>query len=245
MALPRSALLATWLTAVLRGEAGPDQLADAVHGEDPRHLVVGWPGVSEPFALTLLPGATRRAAIAGIHLAVPAPGDPVGLAGPPAFNADALAAGEGVVLAGAPGVATYGLVPELDARTVLWRVAEAAPPPPLDPGEAGRDLRLTLVETTTALAGLDVASWQPEIPDLLLNMRRRTPLALPPGTTPEAVTTLERADLCQDVVALALAVDAGTVSASEADARRRCLTDLDRSARRAIAACCSASLVST
>lgn len=245
MALPRSALLATWLTAVLRGDAGPDELADALHTDDPRHLVVGWPETPEPFGLALLPGAVRRAGTVAVHLAAPVPGDPVGLAGPPAFNADALDAEEAVVLAGAAGSPTYGLVPRLDARTVLWQAAEAQPPVPLDPGEAGRVLRRTLVETTSALTRLDVASWQPEIPDLLLNVRHRDPLPLPPGTPPEIVETLERADLCRDIVGLALSVDGGTVSAYEEDRRRGCLTDLDRSARRAIAACCSASLVST
>lgn len=245
MALPRSALLATWLAAVLRGDAGPDELADALHAEDPRHLVVGWPGTPEPLALSLLPGAVRRAGTVAVHLAAPAPGDPVGLAGPPAFNADALAAEEAVVLAGGPGAPTYGLVPTVDARTVLWQVREAIAPAPLDQGEAGRVLRQTLVETTRALVGLDVASWQPEIPDLLLNVRHREPLPLPPGTEPEALDTLERADLCRDIVALALVVDGGAVTAFEAEQRRRCLTDLDRSARRAIAAFCSASLVST
>ncbi|MBO9520980.1 MAG: hypothetical protein J7518_05525 [Nocardioidaceae bacterium] len=245
MALPRSALLATWLTAVLRGHAGPDELADAVHGADPRHLVVGWPGEAEPFGLALLPGAVRRAGTVAVHLAAPVPGDPVGLAGPPEFNTEVLGAGEAVLLAGGAGAASYGLVPEVDARTVLWQVAAANPPVPLDPGEAGRVLRRTLVETTAALVRLDVASWQPEIPDLLLNVRHRDPLHLPPGTPPEVLDTLERADLCRDIVALALGVDGGTVSAYEAEERRRCLTDLDRSARRAIAACCSASLVST
>lgn len=245
MALPRSALLATWLTAALRGLAGPDELADAVHGTDPRHLVVGWPGAAEPFGLALLPGTVRRSGTVAVHLAAPAPGDPVGLAGPPAFNAEALGAEEAVVLAGGPGCPTYGLVPETDARTVLWRVAEANPPAPLDAAEAGRTLRQTLVATTTTLVRLDVASWQPEIPDLLLNVRHREPLPLPPGTAPEIVEVLERADLCRDIVALALGVEGGAVSAYEADERRRCLTELDRSARRAIAACCSASLVST
>ena len=41
--LPVSAVLATWLDAVRAGHVGPDDLADAVRGEDPRHLVVGLP----------------------------------------------------------------------------------------------------------------------------------------------------------------------------------------------------------
>lgn len=242
MALPRSALLTLWLAATLRGSAGPDELADAVAGDDPRHLVLGWPGRLEPFPLAELPGAVRREGTAAALLAVPVPGDPVGLAGPPSFNADALVAEEAVILSGRRPL---GLVPRIDARTVVWDVTEVEAPVPLDPDETGRALRQGLVETTAELVRLDVASWQPEIPDLLLNLRHRPPLPLPPGSLPGQVEVLERADLCRDIVALALDDDGGAVSAYELEQRRRCLTDLDRAARRAIAASCSASLVST
>ena len=45
---------------------------------------------------------TKRLAATAVAagLALPAPGDPLGLAGPPAFNADALEAGEAVVANG-------------------------------------------------------------------------------------------------------------------------------------------------
>ena len=39
-------------------------------------------------------GELRRLGASGCSLALPAPGDPLGLAGPPAFNAEALEAGE-------------------------------------------------------------------------------------------------------------------------------------------------------
>ena len=98
--LPVSAVLATWLHAVRAGNAGPDDLADAVRGDDPRHLVVGLPE-RDVLDLHELP-----AAMAGpISLALPAPGDLLGLGGPAPFNLAALDAGEGVV------VGAVGLVP--------------------------------------------------------------------------------------------------------------------------------------
>jgi hypothetical protein len=229
-----------WLNAVLRGSTGPDDFAAAVRGGDPAHLVIGWPGSEAPMALDRLPGAVQRLGDPRVSLVLPAPGDPLGLAGPPEFNADAVEAGEAVVITGRAG--GYGLVPINDARTTLWRVQSAEPAPVLDPGEASRTLRQTLLEATAELVRLDVAHWQPEIPDLLLNLQHRPDLALPPGIGPAEAETLERAVLCTDIVALARADDGGAVSAFEASARSGCLNALDLAARRAIVASCSASL---
>lgn len=245
MVLPRSSTLALWSAAVARGDGGPDELADAVRADDPRHLVVGWPGTSEPLSLQELPGLVRRSGATAVLVAAPAPGDPAGLAGPVEFNAAALDVGEALLFGGAPGSAAIGLVPELDARTVLWHAHAARTPPPADPGEAARTLRGTLLEATNALVDLDVASWQPEIPDLLMNLRDREPLDLPPGTRPDVVEGLERASLCREIVALALEDHGGSVTAHAMEARRRCLTELDRAARRAFVALCSDSLGTT
>ena len=108
--------------------------------------------------------------------------------------------------------------------------------------EEGRQLRKALVTTTAELARLEVAAWQPEIPDLLLNIAHRPGLDLPPGTTPAAVETLERAALCLEIVELARADHGGALTAFEISARAGCLTDLDVAARRAMVAFCSANL---
>jgi hypothetical protein len=133
----------------------------------------------------------------------------------------------------------------MDARTVLWNAAPVEVPPLLDPGEEGRALRQVLLAATAELARLDVASWQPEIPDLMLNLAHRPGLPLPPGTPASAVETLERGVLCREIVDLARADDGGAISTHEIAARTRCLTDLDLAARRAIVAVCSASLGAT
>jgi hypothetical protein len=191
-------------------------------------------------ALTALPAMTNGTEPMAITLALPAPGDPLGLAGPGQFSSDALDAGEAVLIAGVTDC--YGLVPRIDARTVLWNVQLAHPAPLLDPGEASRTLRQVLLEATAELVRLDVAHWQPAIPDLLLNLRHRPGLELPPDTPPAAVDGLERATLCLEIVELARADDGGAISGSEIAVRSRCLTDLDLAARRAIVALCSASL---
>jgi len=238
--LPRSAQLVVWLNAALRGSVGPDDFADAVRGEDPQHLVADWPPGST-FPLLDLPATARAAACTSARLALPVAGDLLGLRGPAPFNTLALDVGEAVVLDGAG----LGLVPTLDARTVVWQSGPAEPAPPLDRAEEGRMLRQILVTTTADLARLDVASWQPEIPDLLMNLRDRPDLALPPGIGPSAAEDLERATLCLEIVDLALRDDGGAASAYEMAARQRCLTDLDRAARRVVVAVCSDSLTAS
>jgi hypothetical protein len=230
-------LLTVWLNAVLRGSVGPDDFAAAVRGDDPQHLVVDWPGGS-PIGLELLPAAVMRASGDGAALSLPVAGDLLGLRGPSAFNTAALDAGEAVVLNGTG----FGLVPGVDARTVLWQVGPAEAAPPLDRAEEGRLLRQALVTTTAELTRLDVASWQPEIPDLLMNVRHRPDLSLPPGIGPRAAEDLERAALCLEIVELALRDDGGATSSYEMGERRRCLSELDRAARRVAVAVCSDSL---
>ena len=224
--LPASALLCAWLEAVRTGLAGPDDLEETVRGDDPRHLVAGVAGAIE---LRELPKTLRAAP----RLALPVPGDPLGLGGPPEFNLAALESGEAVVLG------DIGLVPELDARTVLWRAYDVGPTPYVDERETAIELRTALLEVTGRLVQLDVASWQPEIPDLLMNLRKRPRLPLPPGLTPRQVETVDRAVLCLEIVGLALADEGGAVSAYEASRRREALGDLERAARRALVGACS------
>jgi len=226
--LPVSVVLATWLDAVRAGHAGPDELADAVSDQDPRHLVVGLPerGVLE---LTELP-----AALAGpLSLALPAPGDPLGLGGPAPLTVAALDAGQAVI------AGPVALVPEVDARTVVWRAHRADPAPYVDARESASELRTTLLEVTRRLVDLDVAAWAPEVPDLLMNLRHRPALPLPPGIDPRLVESLERGVLCLEVVALARADEGGAVSAYEVQQRRAALADLDRAARRALVGACT------
>ncbi len=223
-----SAVLTVWLDHHRQGRVGPDDLEAAVRGDVPRHLVVGLPG-APTIDLVDLPSRLSGPAT----LALPSPGDPVGLGGPAELNLAALEAGEAVLAGG------VGLVPEEDARTVVWRVHRADPAPWVDERETAVELRSTMAVVTRRLVDLNVSAWQPEIPDLLLNLRHRPPLPLPAGYDPRRVETLERAVLCLEIVALARSGEGGAVSAYEMDQRRAALADLDRAARRALVGSCS------
>ncbi len=226
--LPVSAVLATWLDAACTGQVRPEEFADVVRGDDPRHLVSGLPE-REVLELHELPEV-----VAGrVSLALPAPGDMVGLGGPASFNVAATDAGEAVV------AGSFGLVPEVDARTVVWRAYPADRVPWVDERETAADLKVALADVTRRLVDLDVAAWQPDIPDLLLNLRHRPPLPLPPGYDARRVETAERAVLCLDIIELARSGDGGAVTAYEMEHRRRALDDLERATRRALVGACS------
>lgn len=221
--LPVSAVLAAWLDGARAGHLSPEDLADAVRGDDPRHLVAGLPG-REVAELHELP----RLVSGPVSLALPVPGDPLGLSGPASLNHAAMEAGQAVVVGGT------GLVPAYDARTVVWRAHPADPVPWVDERESAAELKVTLSTVTRRLVDLDVAAWQPDIPDLLMNLRHRRPLPLPPGTEPRRVEAVERAVLCLEILELARSGEGGAVSAYEMERRRAALDDLDRAARRAL-----------
>lgn len=235
-ALPRSADLAVWFTSWATGEVSLDDARDAIVGGDAAHDVLGMPGETEPVPLILAVGRLRTAGASGAGLALPVPGDPLGLAGPPSFNADALEAEEAVVLDGVDA----GLVPHVVGAGVTWRLHEAASRRQVpDLYEADTSLRQALVAAADTLAGLDVARWRPEVADELMTLRRVSDLTFPPHWEARAVRLASLAARCRTIVDLALDDDGGAVSAAEADARRAALAPLDHAARRALVAACS------
>lgn len=231
--LPVSAILSSWLGAVLTGQASLDGMLQALEARGAEQVVVGLD--DEPLPLVLAVGALRRRGATGCSLALPAPGDPAGLAGPPAFNSRALETGQAVVLRGA-GV---GLVPERAPHGIAWRAEEAHEPPPADPAQTGSDLRRVLVETTQRLVELDVARWRPEIADVLTDLRHSGAAPLPPHLPARVVDTVDRALVCREVVGLATQYDGGAVTAAEIESRRLALVPLERAARHALVAACS------
>ncbi len=126
-----------WANAMLSGGTDPDTAARRILGDDVGHHVAGLPDhpapVTLPVALNLLRTAGGRQA----HLALPVPGDPIGLAGPPPFNEVALEAGEAVIVRGTD----LGLVPAYVGPAVQWTAHLAAPPAHADLGEADRPRR--------------------------------------------------------------------------------------------------------
>lgn len=233
--LPDSVRLALWFTAWCRGAASLDEARDAVVAGDAAHDVVGLPGIDESVPLILALGALRAERATAGGLALPAPGDPLGLAGPPEFNAEALEVGEAVVLSGAD----LGVVPVRAGAGVVWRCLPAVSRRQVpDVAEADTGLRAELPRAADALAQLDVARWRPEVADELMALRRPQPLDVPVAMDARAQRMVALATRCRTIVTLALADDGGAVTAAEADQRRAALLPLDRAARRALVAAC-------
>ncbi|MEV8365976.1 hypothetical protein [Streptomyces niveus] len=241
---PRSGLLAAWGNALLAGFVSPDDAALAIVGPDAVHRVAGLPGEPGPVGLTLALGRLRALGVSGYRVALPAPGHPLGLSGPPDFNARALEAEEAVVASGAP----YGLVPEVSAVgpegdlhvEVLWHCLPVREAPPADVpslGEAERELAEALRDATEVLSRLDVAASGPVAEAALDAYRARAEPGrevLAPGYPPRAVRVLELAQRVGLLVALAREHGhGGAVSASEMAARGEALRPVERVSRRA------------
>lgn len=232
--LPPPVGFALWADAWLAGTVSLDDAHDAVAGPDLVHLVAGLPGQEagpEPLILGL--GRLRSAAARGARVALPAPGDPVGLAGPPAFNQVALEQGGAVLL---PGT-TWGLVPVGLGSSLTWTATPARTDgPALDPGEADRGLRSALTTTATSLAELDVARWSPDAADELMALRRSPDASWPPHVGQRAARTIELGLGCLRICDLALVDAGGARTAAETSLRQQLLGDLAAAARRAVVA---------
>jgi hypothetical protein len=233
--LPAAGRLAWWGTAWLRGQVVTDLLIDAVIGDDATHAVAGLPGADGTDTLVGALGRLRSLGATSFGAAFPAEGDPVGLGGPRAFNADSLEAGESVVVAGTG----LGLVPQRTGAAVIWTAQPAERRQLPDVGEADQQLRLALLESADALARLDVARWRPEVADMLLNLRHRHPVVAPAGVPERCADLAARGLQALGIADLALEDDGGAVSAAEITAREAALRPLARAGRRALVAACS------
>jgi hypothetical protein len=235
--LADSVRLALWFSAWCEGRVSLDAARDRIVAGDAAHDVVGLPGHTDTVPLILALGMLRAERATGAGLALPEPGDPTGLGGPPAFNAEALEAGEAVVLRGVD----LGLVPVRAGAGVVWRCLTANELRQVpDLAEADTGLRMALPRAADELAMLEVARWRPEVADELMALRRPQELPVPDGMDARAQRMLALGSRCRTIVELALADDGGAITAAEANRRRQALVPLDRAARRAVVAACSA-----
>ncbi|WP_328428682.1 hypothetical protein [Streptomyces sp. NBC_00443] len=241
---PRSGRLAAWGNTLLAGLVSPDDAVLEIVGDDAVHRVEGLPGESAPVGLTLALGRLRALGVSGLRVALPAPGHPLGLSGPPEFNARAMDAEEAVICHGA----AFGLVPEVyeagpdgDVHVeVVWHVLPVREAPPADVpslGEAERELAEALREATEVLSRLDVAGSGPMAEAAIDAYRARAERGrevLAPGYPPRAVRVLELAQRVGLLISLACANGhGGAVSSAEMGARAEALRPVERVARRA------------
>lgn len=262
---PRSGRMAAWGNALFAGLISPDEAAERIVGEDAVHRVTQLPASYGPDAepepapvgLTLALGRLRSLGTAGLRVALPAPGHPLGLSGPPDFNSRALEAGEAVLATGS----SLGLIPEVHAvgpegdvhAEVTWHCLPVREGPPADVpslSEAERELAEALRDATDALTELDVAGSGPVADAALEAYRARTEAGrqlLAPGYPPRAVRVLELAQRVRALVAIAYGDSSGggdagggdgrehggAVSSSQIVARSEALRPVERTARRA------------
>lgn len=236
---PASAVLVAWGNAWSAGHCGLDEVVDALEREHGPQVVTGLPGHPDDVPLRHALGELRAAGLTAFRLALPIPGDPLGLTGPAAFNEAAVDAGE-AALVELPDV-PVGLVPGSDDRGssytgTRWTAYEVAPTPPQTPSlaEAEQALALTLRSTADLLLELDVAASGPAADAALAGLRReRVAMALAPGYPQRAHRVAAQAARLAAISRVGLADDGAAITSHEADARRTALRDLERAIRRA------------
>jgi hypothetical protein len=254
LVLPRSARLAAWGTAVLSGGVEATMAVRAVTGDDEPHEVAAEVEVAAVLGLPSKGGlldlltALARHGTQSLSVVLPAPGDVLGLPGPPEFNAAALEAGEGVLVDGGPGPA-IGIVPRVvefgsvyePGAMVTWASSAVGRRRVTDlgsVGEADRELRTALAEATQELARLDIARWREDAAPRVAAIRdgglERG--MLPPTTPRRVVRVLATAARVRAIVELASEDDGAAVSGHEAMRRAEALRGLEAVSRRAMVA---------
>ncbi len=247
---PISATLVAWGNAWLGGHVGLDEAVDRVEraggpqlvapatpATEPRHVLSAPPHVPDAapqdaeVPLRAFLAGLRPRGLRALRLALPVPGDPLGLTGPPAFNAGAIDAGEAAIAELADGC--LGLVPAADVRGssysgVRWSAMTAASAVPDLPslGEAERDLQEAMRSATEALSSVHGPAG--ERPTL------RHGEGLAPGYPPRAHRV---AALCSRLASILGAADDRGLTSGQIATRSQALRDLDRAVRRARLAC--------
>ncbi len=235
------------MTAVVDDDEPHTVTFEALAGGEPRDTSSG---VADVLA------ALRHHGASELRVALPVPGDVLGLPGPPAFNAVAVQAAE-CVLAQSPDPdgPAFGIVPQVQAFGSVWEpgtlVAWVLHPTQWHRAsvvaalaEADRELRGALVEATHTLASLDLARWRQDAAEQIEAVRRGVlhRSALPPSAPARAVAVLASAARVRAIVELATLDDGAAVTGWEADRRAEALRRLDAVARRAMVAAVNAAL---
>ncbi len=235
LVIPAAARMVCWLNGWITGRTSADAAISGIAAGD---STLSFRGFEESdLAPAMLLGEIRRRRVSRSSLALPYPGDPVGLGGPPDFNATAVEAGQAVIL----WDLELGMVPSPDGVKAVWAAGPAYPPSYLpDVASAERALGECLISVASRLADLDVASWSPDAADALLNLRTAGSWdASMIFASPAAANLVTRGLRCKEIVRIALHGDGGSLTAFDAARRRRALAPLRETAHLAVVAGCS------
>jgi hypothetical protein len=249
----RAASLAAWGTAFLNGSVPLEAAVRAIEDDDEPHLVVlGALGSPDELADALT--RLRTEGVVALRLCLPAPGDPLGLVGPPTLNHHVLAAGEAAiavdprvgsdatVAAFVPDISAFG-TPDDQGNCVTWRMWPSSAAQPDVPGVAQADRELTdaVREATAVLSGALLGSWSSDAANVAERLRGSNRTLLPDVAGARAESLAQRAVQVAAIVEAARADDGGAVTAHSAAVRAASLAPLDRAARRALVAAVAAS----
>lgn len=212
------------LNACRHSVLSPEVAARAVIGDHTAHHVIDEQGVLglDPLAANELDSAIA-AALRFVDsdwiLAVPRPGRLAPLAGPPAVNTAALAAG--VVVLPASGGPAW--IPQAVGPAVQWSISHAAAPKPMpDPAEMDRNLRQVVLLAGRRLADLPLGTTDRPESD--------GPPELPACFGSRAERSLARAWSLMHAMEAALVDDGDTLHVHAIEARRQALNEVRNAA---------------
>ncbi len=223
------------MSAWFAGDAGPDEVVDAVTLDDAPHQVSGLGLDVVPLRDVL---TMWRREGAPVRLVLPVSGDVRGVPGPADFRAAALEVEEAVCSG------TLGLVPEVTdywpssaPSTVVWHayvITEVAPDYQ-QLGDVSYELTTAIREAAVALMAADVAGGAADISEALRDARRAGEhLNLPPNFPSRAVALLAQAERMQAVLDLAADdPEGGAIDRFGMSARASALRPLALAVRRA------------
>ncbi|MEU9834325.1 hypothetical protein AB0D67_22595 [Streptosporangium sp. NPDC048047] len=220
-----SATLVCWGNAWLTGQVGLDDAVDRVERRGGPQLVATETGDT---GLRGFLAGLRMDGMKSLRLALPVPGDPLGLTGPPPLNSAAIEAGQAAI-AVLPG-RCVGLVPASDRRGssyagVRWSALAASANAPDVPSlsEAEHALTMAMRTATDTLLGLGgPVQGQPR------------PNTADGGLAPGYPARAHRvAALAARLAAVLRVTDDRGLTSGQIAARGAALRDLDRAVRRA------------
>ena len=241
----RPGALAAWGSAFLAGVESADHTDEAVRGDDALHRVVGVAGQDADLTVAVALGRLRGSGVTALRLVLPEPGDLTGLAGPPATNAAATAAGSAVLTVGPFDAPSLALVPtsvESERGAVVrWDVMPVertvAPHGLPTLAEADRMVAEAMREATDSLDVLDVARGREDVASRLSRIERGLRrLDLPAALPARAQRLVVTGSRLLAITLIAAESDGGAVTARTVVERADLLRPLRRAARYALCA---------